>query len=207
MNWTNSKIPTSFQTKSSTAKALTVKTIKVAGKESEVILVAESDKSNRIEVVAYDGAAESEPSSKSVLVMKKQGNGLQLLESPENSQLLIGAINDRLFLGVPYKDEVESLERLQYEFYTFDTPDIITTLDMRVYARPATGNKAARSEPSPVVDILVGGARGAIYLYHDALARSLAFGKSGSEKDVIQAQMFHWHRKAVHAVKWSRDGM
>lgn len=189
------------------AKALALKTIKIAGKDKEIVFVVESDKSSRIEVVAYDGSVQASPESKSVLVMKKLGNGLQILESNDDTQLLVGAINDRLFLGSPAKQDVQSLEELHYDFYTFDTPDLITTLDLRVYSRPVTGSKKAKSDPTPVVDILVGGARGSIYLYQDALARSLGFGKTGSEKDVIQAQKFHWHRKAVHAVKWSRDGM
>ncbi|CAM1504288.1 Fc.00g018790.m01.CDS01 [Cosmosporella sp. VM-42] len=206
VNWTTSKPPRFFQTRTGTARALTVSTAKVTGKEKEIILIAESDKSNRIEVVAYEGSVESAHESKSLLVMKKPGNGLQFLETSEGSQLLVGAINDRLFLGVPTQEEIDSLERLQYDFYTFDTPDLIASLDLRVYPRPATSSKKARLEAPTVVDIAVGGARGAIYVYHDALARSLAVGKAGSEKDVIQAQKYHWHRRAVHAVKWSRDG-
>ena len=206
VDWTSSKVPTSFRTRTGTARALALKTLKIGGKEKEIVFVAESDKPNRIEVVAYDGTAQPTPESKSILVMKKQGNGLQILESNDDSQVLLGAFNDRLFLGSPAKQEIESLEGLHYDFYTFDTPDLVTSLDLRVYSRPNPGSKKAKMSPSPVVDILVGGARGSIYLYHDALARSLALGKSGSEKDMIQAQKFHWHRKAVHAVKWSRDG-
>ena len=69
-----------------------------------------------------------------------------------------------------------------------------------------TSGKKSRQEAAPVLDIIVGGARGSIYLYHDALARSQALAKSGSDKEPIQAQNFHWHRRAVHALKWSRDG-
>ncbi|KAF7562977.1 hypothetical protein G7046_g1172 [Stylonectria norvegica] len=206
VDWTSSKSPECFSTKSNTAKALTVLTTKIGKATKEILLIAESDKPSRIEIVAYEGTVQTTPVSKSLLVMKKPGNGLQLLESSDDSQVLVGAFNDRLFLAAPTKKPVDTLEQLQYDFYTFDTPDLITALDLRVYARLAGTSKKSRSEPTLVVDVLVGGARGGIYLYHDALARSQAFGKSDSDKDTIQAQKFHWHRRAVHAVKWSRDG-
>ncbi|KPM37373.1 hypothetical protein AK830_g9212 [Neonectria ditissima] len=206
VDWTISKTPGSFQTRSGTAKALVVLTTKTSKSMEEVLLIAESDDSSRIEIVAYEGKAQSAPESKVVMAMKQPGNGLQLLELDEDSQVLVGAINDRLFMGVPSKKQSDTLSELEYEFYSFDVPDLVASLDLRVYAKPATGSKKARSEPTKVVDIIIGGARGSIYLYHDVLVRSQALGKSSSNKETIQAQKYHWHRKAVHAVKWSRDG-
>ncbi|KAF4955720.1 hypothetical protein FSARC_11781 [Fusarium sarcochroum] len=205
VNWTTSKTPESFQTQSKTATAMTLVTKKVSGKAKEIIFIAESDKPGRIEVVAYPATTE-ESEHKAVFTMKKPGGGLQFLETSEDGQILVGAINDRLFFGVPSQQQFDNLAALDYEIYTFDIPDLVTALDYRVYPRSATGGRKARQETSPVLDIIVGGARGSIYLYHDALARSQALAKSGSEKELIQAQNFHWHRRAVHALKWSRDG-
>jgi NET1-associated nuclear protein 1 (U3 small nucleolar RNA-associated protein 17) len=184
-----------------------VLTKNISGKAQELVLVAESDKPGRIEVVAYSGNAKEESEPKVVLAMKKSGNGLQLLEASDDGQVLVGGFNDRLFFGVPSQPQFDNLAALEYEIYTFDVPDLVTALDLRVYPRPATGGRKARQETAPVLDIIVGGARGSIYLYRDALARSQALAKSGSDKEPIQAQNFHWHRRAVHAVKWSRDGM
>lgn len=204
-NWTVSKTSASFQTRSATAQAMAVVSKNISGKTEEVILVTESDKPHRVEVVAYLAKIQAEFESKTVLSMKKSGNGLQLLESSEDGQVLVGAINDRLFFGAPSKQNFDSLMDIEYEIYTFDIPDLVTALDLRVYPRLAMGKKS-RSETGPVLDVVVGGARGSIYVYHDVLARSQALGKSGADKEMIQAQNFHWHRKAVHAVKWSRDG-
>ncbi|KAM0564618.1 hypothetical protein ACHAPJ_000833 [Fusarium lateritium] len=205
VNWTTSKTPESFQTQSKTATAMTLVTKKVSGKAKEIIFMAESDKPGRIEVVAYP-ATTKDSEHKVVFTMKKPGNGLQFLETSEDGQILVGAINDRLFFGVPSQQQFDNLAALDYEIYTFDIPDLVTALDFRVYPRSATGGRKARQETAPVLDIIVGGARGSIYLYHDALARSQALAKSVSEKELIQAQNFHWHRRAVHALKWSRDG-
>lgn len=210
VDWTAaSTTPDHFQTRSGTARSLTLLTTKVAAKPHETILVAESDKSNRMEVVMYQGIVRGSPEGsegKSLLVLKKPGNGLQLLETSEDSQIVAGVFNDRLFIGIPQQQEAESFDRLQFDFYTFDAPDLLTTIDLRVYSRSVTGKKG-RQNTTPVVDIIAGGARGSIYLYHDALARIQALEKSVSQGEMIQAQKFHWHRKAVHAVKWSRDGM
>lgn len=204
VDWTTSKTPKFFQTQSKTATAMALVTKKVSGRVQEIIFVAESDKASRIEVVAYP-ASTTESEHKVLFIMKKPGNGLQLLETSEDGHL-VGAINDRLFFGVPSQRQYDNLASLDYEIYTFDIPDLVSALDLRVYPRPVTSGKKSRQEAAPVLDIIVGGARGSIYLYHDALARSQALAKSGSDKEPIQAQNFHWHRRAVHALKWSRDG-
>ncbi|KAJ3492480.1 hypothetical protein NLG97_g5363 [Lecanicillium saksenae] len=203
INWTlEPKSLDSFQTASKTARAMSVVPFGSKSRSKEVVIVAESDKSTRVELVAYEWDLSSKPKSKSLVSLKRQGTGLQLLESTKDGQFLVGAINDRLFLGVSKQLPAKS-DKLQYEFLSFDTPDLITTLDLRAYKR---SSKHARSETDKVVDVIVGGARGGIYLYHDAIARcqTTESGKQGDS--TIHAQKYHWHRKAVHSVKWSRDG-
>lgn len=203
INWTQEpKSLASFQTVSKTARAMTIVPCGAKKNSKEVVIVAEADKSTRIELVAYEWNQSSAPKSKSLVFLKRPGTGLQLLESSKDGQFLVGAINDRLFLGISKQLPAKS-DLLQYEFYSFDTPDLITTLDLRAYKR---SSKHARSETEKVVDVIVGGARGGIYLYHDAIARCQAT-ESGKEVDnTIHAQKYHWHRKAVHSVKWSKDG-
>ncbi|QYS97154.1 hypothetical protein H0G86_004387 [Trichoderma simmonsii] len=196
----------SFQTVTGTAHAITVTSTEVSGSKADVVVVAESAKSNRMELTAYGGDILSSPLSKVILSTKKSGNGLHLIESSQDGLVLVGALNDSLFLGVASHNQSTGFAQLQYDFFSFDVPDIITTLDFRVYPASALNKSKGRRDSESVVDVIVGGARGAIYLYHDALSRSQSLGKSNSSKEGIQAQKFHWHRKAVHAVKWSRDG-
>ena len=200
LNWTLEKPKLDrFQTASKSAKALVV--VPATNTIGEAVIVAESDKTTRVELVAYDWNLSSKATSKSLVSLKKPGSGLQLLESSANGQVLTGALNDRLFIAVAMADQ------FQYDFYSFDTQDLITTIDMRVYKRPGIAAKKSKNEPENVVDIIVGGARGGIYLYHDAVARCQAAGKTSQNTESIHAQKYHWHRKAVHSVKWSRDGM
>ena len=211
VEWTHgAEISPAFQTDSGTAKAMVVVPAQGQKTEGELILVMESDKSNRMEVNAYQGFTSSRPKVRfsSVLVLKKPGSGLQLLEASADGQVLVGAFHDRLFLGVASHSGATELDKPQYDFYSFDAPDLITTLDLRIYKRSAStaGSRKTQVGSDTVVDIIAGGARGGIYVYHDALTRVQALGKPQAGKDGIQVQKFHWHRKAVHSVKWSRDG-
>ncbi|ATY59434.1 WD domain containing [Cordyceps militaris] len=203
INWTKeSKSLESFQTASKTARAMSIVPFGAKNRPKETVIVAESNKSTRIELVAYEWDQASTPKSKSLVFLKRPGTGLQLLECTKDGQYLVGAINDRLFLGVSQQLPAKS-DKLQYDFYSFDTPDLITTLDLRAYKR---SSKHIRSETEKVVDVIVGGARGGIYLYHDAISRCQATESCKTGDINIQAQKFHWHRKAVHSVKWSKDG-
>lgn len=197
-------VPTpSFQTSSKTAKALAVVPAAYA-ENKEILLVAESDKSSRMEVVAYQPVHGSVPKSKSILTIKKSGYGLQILETSEDGQVIVGAFQDRLFLGSTSKS-AESLDQVHYEVFSFDAPDLITCIDLRLHPR-FSGSKKGQMGTDMAVDVIVGGARGSIYVYRDAWSHIKAAGKPQFVKDGIQVQKFHWHRKAVHAVKWSRDG-
>ncbi|KAJ6442967.1 WD repeat-containing protein 75 [Purpureocillium lavendulum] len=205
VDWTQStEAPTSFQTASGTAKAMAVVPTQRQGKGEDIVLVVESDKEYRMEVVAYQGKVESSVPSKSLLVLKKHGAGLQLLEASADGQVLVGAFHDRLFVGVASQSGAAKVEELQYEFYSFDTPDLITSLSMRVHKK--SGSRKGQTGFDKPVDVTAGGARGAIFVYNDVLARLQAAGKSQAEKDGVQVQRLHWHRRAVHSVKWSRDG-
>lgn len=177
----------------------------------EVVVVAESDRSTRLDLIAYLIHEGPTPKSKEILSLKKNGFGLQFLQASEDGSVLYGALNDRLFVGAVSKGALESFDKLGYEFFSFDTPDLITTLDLRVGSKKSFGGGSA-SNSAPLdsdgqLNVIIGGARGAIYLYHDVLARLRAVGVSKSEKDTLHAQKYHWHRKAVHSLKWSRDGM
>lgn len=210
VNWRQpSENVVEFKTSSGTAKALSLVPIGPEKEGQEAVVILESDKSHRLDLTAYILDQEANASSRTLLSLKKSGHGLRLLEGSRDGSLLVGALNDRLFIGAASDGAQDSFDQLSYEFFSFDTPDIVTTLDFKIDMKPnPIGGSKPREAPDSEgsLDIIVGGARGAIYLYHDALSRAKSTGKSKSEKDSLQAQKYHWHRKAVHSVKWSRDG-
>lgn len=210
VEWTTaSKVIPSFRTVSGTAKAMTIVPVIAEQETRDIVLIAESNRRNRMEVMAYQKKRRSSLQSKKLVVLEKPGQGLQLLEASEDGQVLVGAFHDGLFLGAMSTSDSCELEQLRYEVFSFDAPDLITTLDLRHYARPASNRGRDREHEAgsdTIVDVIAGGARGGIYVYRDALSRVQAVGKPQNTKDGVQVQKFHWHRKAVHSVKWSRDG-
>lgn len=203
VNWTRRETPDpAFQTASGTAKALVVVPALHAAKK-EILFIAESDRASRMDIIAYNPADGSETQSKTLLNLKKQGHGLQLLESSDDGQVIVGAFQDQILLGSA-SGSAGSLDELQYEFFSFDSPDLITCIDLRQRQR-SSGNRRVQSAPDSVFDVIVGGARGSIYIYRDAIS-AVTSGKRPSVKEGLDVQKYHWHRKAVHAVKWSRDG-
>ncbi|KAI9171757.1 U3 small nucleolar RNA-associated protein [Paramyrothecium foliicola] len=212
VNWTKqTKALVSFQTSSRTARVMVVASVNISQAEEDVVIVGESDKPNKMDLVAYRSSTGSVLLSKSLASIKKPGNALQVLESTADGRVLVGALNDRIIIGSLMQGEVADFDQIQYDFYSFDAPDLITTLDVRVAESSAQtsghrGKKNRLSALEKTVDIIVGGARGSIYHYQDALSKLQTAGKSSPDRSIIQGQKYHWHRRAVHAVKWSQDG-
>lgn len=201
--------PPEFKTTTGTAKAISLVPIGPEKAAQEAVVVLEADKSHRADLTAYLLDEDSTTKSQRLLCLKKPGQGLQLLEASLDGSLLVGALNDRLFIGAATHDSRDPFNKLRYEFFSFDTPDLITSFDFKIDQKPnQVGGSRSHNGPDSegLLDIIVGGARGGIYLYHDAFSRAKATGKSKSESEALQAQKYHWHRKAVHSVKWSRDG-
>lgn len=195
-----------FQTTSKTAKSLVLVPTKFPGAIQEAIVVGESTKPSLVELVAYQWESRSEPTSKTLMSLTKAWGPVHLLEASADGQILAGSLNERLYFAKMSSQEVQSIEQLEYECFSLDSPDIITAIDLRVFTKRRSGKKG-QSEAGVVVDIILGGARGGIYLYHDAISRFTGGGKSSASQDEVEVRKYHWHRKAVHALKWSRDGM
>ncbi|KAG8408968.1 NET1-associated nuclear protein 1 [Metarhizium acridum] len=192
VDWSQGDTPSpAFQTSSKTANALAVVPVAFA-EDKEILLVAESEKSNRMEVIAYQLVNGGKHKSNSILSLQKPGYGLQILETSECGQVIVGAFQDRLFLGTT-SATAESLDQLQYEIFSFDSPDLITSIDMRLHAR-FSGSTKGHMGADTAVDVIIGGARGGIYVYPDALSHVRAVGKAQFVKDGIQVQKYHWHR-------------
>ncbi|KAG5973864.1 hypothetical protein E4U55_000227 [Claviceps digitariae] len=203
VNWTRSETAQpAFQTASGTAKALIVAPASYATTK-EILIIAESDKPSRMDVIAYNPVDGSEAQSKSLLTLKKQGHGLQILETSDDGQVIVGAFQDQIFFGTA-SGSAANHEDLRYEFFSFDSPDLITCIDLRRRQR-SSGSRKAQSASDAAVDVIVGGARGSIFIYRNVIS-AVTSGKHHSVKDGLDIQKHHWHRKAVHAVKWSRDG-
>jgi len=190
--------------------------LRIAKNQREFLVVSEHTKDGRNTLVAYNYQSTDETKVSNVLVaLSHSGKTMHSLKSVNDSRVLLAASDTSLIVGVA-SGKFTSFSDLSFSFYHFETSDIITALDARVSATtklPAQGrramiekSKAARNPNTPIVDVIVGGARGPIYYYNDLIAKLEVMDSEESGQDALVARKYHWHRRAVHALKWSRDG-
>ncbi|KAI0151625.1 WD40 repeat-like protein [Xylariaceae sp. FL1272] len=112
-----------------------------------------------------------------------------------------------IILGLRQQSVASAFDDLNYDFTSLDANDDITCLDLQVTNRVHLTRKSQReTSDTPVLDLVVGCARGAIFAYNDLLPVLHQSDKSKGRRQHIHPRKYHWHRKAVHSVKWSRDG-
>ncbi|KAI0535663.1 hypothetical protein GGR58DRAFT_478329 [Xylaria digitata] len=112
-----------------------------------------------------------------------------------------------VILGARKHETASTLEDLAYEVVTLDASDEITCLDIQVTTRVHLNRKSQREvSDAPIIDLVIGCARGAVFAYSDLLPQIRLLNNPKRRQHILQPRKYHWHRKAVHAVKWSRDG-
>jgi NET1-associated nuclear protein 1 (U3 small nucleolar RNA-associated protein 17) len=204
VNWTRtSTAPKGFKTSCKKAHDLVVAQSTPDAPE-DTLLVLESDENGLANLNAYSSASTGDAQPENIFSMKSPEFGLVCLSANATGQVVCGAIGDRLFIA-----SWETLDKEHCETFSFKVPDMISSLDVRVDERTEKHlkNKQQYIGSNVVVDVAIGGARGAIYRYSDLLAGLHPSEKAkAAKRDQLQAQKYHWHRRAVHAVKWSRDG-
>lgn len=218
IDWTTGSVQGDpLVTESKSAVDMTLLPIRIKGVSHEVLVVSEHSKNGRNSLVAYDGLVDSDKRETNTLVsMAHSGEQIHSLHFVEESNVLLAAAKSTLVVGIPDSPKVTSVADLTYSFYHFETNDVITALDSRIAAtiRPPQQSRRLMKEKTkprdskfPIVDVLVGGARGSIYFYNDLVAKLEALEGNAPNKDALVGRKYHWHRRAVHAVKWSKDGM
>ncbi|KAI0405794.1 WD40 repeat-like protein [Xylaria palmicola] len=112
-----------------------------------------------------------------------------------------------IILGSRKHDVVSSFDDLIYDVITLDASDDITCLDIQVTSRVHLTRRSQReASDAPVIDIVIGCARGALLVYRDLIPQIRLLNTPKTRHHALQPRKYHWHRRAVHAVAWSRDG-
>ncbi|KAF3023538.1 hypothetical protein E8E14_009460 [Neopestalotiopsis sp. 37M] len=139
-------------------------------------------------------------------IILSRGEIIENLKSANNGSSLAASSRNNILVGSLSTSTIPSIKELAYEFYVLDCPDEITCIDLRVGERIHLNRKSQRQTgDEPVMEVVVGCARGSIYYYNDLLPQLRYLQKAGRGAS-LQPRKYHWHRKAVHAVKWSQDG-
>lgn len=177
-----------------------VESVGLGGSTKEVLLVLQKHESSKAQVVAYDDTTLA--SAQGTLLHTIDGSP-HLLRAAASARVIVVAASTTLHIGFlkNKSKNIASINDFEYRFYSFNLPDLVASLDIQIATR--TTKKGGMELQQ--VDLAIGGARGAIYIYAD-IANRLPIECSQSKAGFIHPRKYHWHRRAVHAVKWSSDG-
>lgn len=174
------------------------------GKETRDVPLICIGKGPNWSIVACDVRNLDLKSTKTLLSQKALIHNIQ---SAEKGNTLVASSERNVLLGSPRSRNVASFDQIDYEFFSFDCSDEITCLDIRATERIHLNRASQRKEgDDAVIDVAVGCARGSVFSYNDLLSQLRVLQNAKSRHFSIQPRKYHWHRRAVHAVKWSRDG-
>lgn len=129
----------------------------------------------------------------------------------ENGRIVVLTSGSRLIVGSSDKPNLASLKDVVYVWRELNCSEWISTMDIRTrpFEMSSTKAKGAVLGFDGALDVAVGGLRGQIVIYDDLLNRLIQ--KEGDHKPQMKkglsSQQLHWHRTAVLALKWSKDGM
>jgi NET1-associated nuclear protein 1 (U3 small nucleolar RNA-associated protein 17) len=166
----------------------------------DVLLVLQMAGATPATIVAYDEEGLSKNEGTLLYTFEEKP---KLLQSAANGKVTVATSGSTLHIGLlRHRKKGADSPELEYRFYSFGVPDLVASLDIRPTLR--TTKKGATELQQ--VDVIIGGARGGIYLYSDISAKLAAEGHGTVKAAAIQPRKYHWHRKAVHSVKWSADG-
>lgn len=121
--------------------------------------------------------------------------------------VVTGASGARVLIGVLRSTDYDTVDKIKYEFRVFESTDHLSSLDVKVSERKEEITKTKKGlkprKRLPVVDVVVGDVKGSIFRHNDLWANLV---EASSSMGIIP-QKLHWHRKAVHALTWSLDGL
>ncbi|KAL1842542.1 hypothetical protein VTJ49DRAFT_5018 [Mycothermus thermophilus] len=200
LNWTSGEgADTPFRIEAKKVLDVTVDAVEINGAQEDVLLVLQKLTRSSAQIVAYNSRALSTASGK---LLHTYDENPQYLRSAAGGRLIVATAKEAVHIGLLKSKKLVSLDDLAYRFHSFDVPDIVSSFDVRHTTR--TTKKGTLEIQA--VDVAVGGARGAIYVYQDLLSKLPGESSASLKAGTVQPRKYHWHRRAVHSVKWSADG-
>jgi NET1-associated nuclear protein 1 (U3 small nucleolar RNA-associated protein 17) len=188
----------------SSHKSISAMTVQVisTGKEKREIIFTVEETGKLSELVAYDATQDTRTRRQVVYSCNER---LQGLWSASEGHFHLAISRRRIYVG---DLESSTLSNFRYRFYSLEAIDDICSADIFSLPRKAQKGHHPQSAPPPaaLINVAIGTVRGAIYVYRDILSKLRRPKTTNTRTMQLQPQKHHWHRTAVHAVKWSRDG-
>ena len=188
---------------------MTVASMESGKRRRDVVFTTEMRKDGGWRITANELAQPKDPFETAARTIYTSNQRISFLKTANEGSVIVAASEKRVLIANLRSTEYNTIDKIRYEFRIFESPDLVSSLDLKVHARPnaeSLGKSALRR--LPVVDVVVGDARGSIFV-HDDLLGNLARSQEEKHPPGISLipRKLHWHRKEVCTVKWSLDGM
>ena len=158
---------------------------------------------------AHRLAADKENTKTEVKTLLKFEDQLTCFMVLNGGKAIVASSGQRLIMGTSDLPAPDKLSEVKYVWRIVDCPEWIVSLDVRCRASERTSKKhVSKGGMLEAIDVVIGGLKGTIHLYEDLLQKLLrkeTSGKKGNLENIASSNL-HWHRNAVHTVKWSLDG-
>lgn len=188
---------------------MAVASMESAGRRRDVVFTTEIRKDGGWRITANELAAPNGPVDTTARTIYTSNQRIHFLKTAREGSIIVAASEKRILLGGLRSKEYDTVDRIRYEFRTFESTDPICSLDVRVSDRSTTGTtkKSPKLDKTPVVDVIVGDVKGSIFVHDDLLSNLIKSQTANAPGINLIPRKLHWHRKAVHSNKWSLDGM
>jgi NET1-associated nuclear protein 1 (U3 small nucleolar RNA-associated protein 17) len=206
VNWmTGDGASYSWKTSSTGCNFMTVAAMESLGRKRDVVFTTEA-KGEGWRITANELTAPDDPIKTAARTIYTSKDRIRYLKTGAAGSVVVAAAGNKIIIGGLRTTEYGVVSNMKYEFRIFETTDTIASLDVKATPRPGGKDVKKSLQRTPIVDLVVGDVRGSIFLHNDLLA-NLMQAQDGKPGISLAPRKMHWHRQAVNAVKWSRDGM
>jgi NET1-associated nuclear protein 1 (U3 small nucleolar RNA-associated protein 17) len=187
---------------------MTVASMESGGRRRDIVFTTEIRKDGGWRITANELAPPNGPIKTDAKTIYTSNQRTSYLKTANEGSVIVAASEKKVLIGRLRSTDYATVDKIKYEFFSFASIDRISCLDVRVRERPGTEElKSSKMRRTPIVDVVVGDVKGTIFVHNDILA-NLIRSQSGTLPAGISLipRKLHWHRQAVHTVKWSLDG-
>ena len=209
-DWTNGTLLATWDTKT---PVHLIATSKPTSTDSDTGLVYSVDKpeEGKWTITAHRLMARENASKTELNTLLKYEEPVSSLHIYKEGAIVVATSGHKLLIGSTDNPHQPLLKHISYVWREITCSEWITSIDTRVRSVDASSrkNKMVKDAAKCAVDIVVGGIRGAIFVYDDLLASLISKEDKSKDgiTDDISPRKLHWHRNAVSSVKWSTDGL
>ena len=182
-----------------------------ANSNTGLVYSLDKPKASKWTITAHRLMAGENASKTDLSTLLKYEEPISSLHIYEEGTIIVATSGQKLLIGSTDNPHQPLLKHISYVWREITCSEWITSVDTRIRIVDASSRKSpmVKAATKYAVDIVVGGIRGAIFVYDDLLASLISKedkSKDGAT-DNITPRKLHWHRNAVSSVKWSTDGL